>query len=178
MTNFYPRPPRGGRHGMDEVTYNHGYFYPRPPRGGRPPLFGTQISASGFLSTPSARRATPRSHSSHAAPRYFYPRPPRGGRPQFTFLRRVKRQHFYPRPPRGGRHPHCCKQVRIYVFLSTPSARRATQHQGHHEAGYGHFYPRPPRGGRRKRRNARRYPTVFLSTPSARRATRAYRNVG
>ena len=163
---------------MDEVTYNHGYFYPRPPRGGRPPLFGTQISASGFLSTPSARRATPRSHSSHAAPRYFYPRPPRGGRPQFTFLRRVKRQHFYPRPPRGGRHPHCCKQVRIYVFLSTPSARRATQHQGHHEAGYGHFYPRPPRGGRRKRRNARRYPTVFLSTPSARRATRAYRNVG
>ena len=22
--DFYPRPPRGGRHGMDEVTYDHG----------------------------------------------------------------------------------------------------------------------------------------------------------
>ena len=35
-SNFYPRPPRGGRPGMiDQVTMDF-YFYPRPPRGGRP----------------------------------------------------------------------------------------------------------------------------------------------
>ena len=34
-------------------------------------------------------------------------------------------------------------------FLSTPSARRATQHWRDCQAHYHHFYPRPPRGGRR-----------------------------
>ena len=33
-------------------------FYPRPPRGGRPRAASTAVRASGFLSTPSARRAT------------------------------------------------------------------------------------------------------------------------
>ena len=33
-----------------------------------------------FLSTPSARRATPRAHTLLIFPAYFYPRPPRGGR--------------------------------------------------------------------------------------------------
>ena len=79
--NFYPRPPRGGRHrvlGKDLVavpisihalreegdrwprlpTTASGYFYPRPPRGGR---LGGELTGNdliGFLSTPSARRAT------------------------------------------------------------------------------------------------------------------------
>ena len=36
-------------------------------------------------------------------------------------------QHFYPRPPRGGRPRVLCSGVAIHaVFLSTPSARRAT----------------------------------------------------
>ena len=34
-----------------------------------------------FLSTPSARRATPHLHSAPSAMSHFYPRPPRGGRP-------------------------------------------------------------------------------------------------
>ena len=33
-------------------------FYPRPPRGGRPYLTGAALRRAGFLSTPSARRAT------------------------------------------------------------------------------------------------------------------------
>ena len=33
-------------------------FYPRPPRGGRPPWLQGQTRSRGFLSTPSARRAT------------------------------------------------------------------------------------------------------------------------
>ena len=33
--NFYPRPPRGGRHGTSGPTLLFLDFYPRPPRGGR-----------------------------------------------------------------------------------------------------------------------------------------------
>ena len=36
------------------------YFYPRPPRGGRPCRRSHQRRACEFLSTPSARRATPK----------------------------------------------------------------------------------------------------------------------
>ena len=80
------------------------------------------------------------------------------------------------------------------IFLSTPSARRATSPPGSVCQAYRYFYPRPPRGGRPHR--WRRYswqwrisihalrgegdqlsgpvmllPYQFLSTPSARRAT-------
>ena len=104
QTDFYPRPPRGGRplhalcllalsqisiHALREegdappsfFGHSGGYFYPRPPRGGR--LAGplTVPSLSKFLSTPSARRATHRRGPQHRPDRHFYPRPPRGGRP-------------------------------------------------------------------------------------------------
>ena len=36
------------------------YFYPRPPRGGRPSIWKKLSESKGFLSTPSARRATVR----------------------------------------------------------------------------------------------------------------------
>ena len=81
-SHFYPRPPRGGRLLVLSVTSTMLYFYPRPPRGGRPieaaANAGTaKISIHAlreegdfiklpegdalpeFLSTPSARRATP-----------------------------------------------------------------------------------------------------------------------
>ena len=35
-SNFYPRPPRGGRPKQSSKTCAILYFYPRPPRGGRP----------------------------------------------------------------------------------------------------------------------------------------------
>ena len=101
---FYPRPPRGGRprcffvfaqsfiisiHALreegDVLLFQQillqGYFYPRPPRGGRP-TEPTAVSFSlKFLSTPSARRATPSLFNYNHPPMNFYPRPPRGGRP-------------------------------------------------------------------------------------------------
>ena len=81
MKNFYPRPPRGGRPPNILFPLSFSYFYPRPPRGGRHGLrcaaassCGISIHAlrgegdtappqthrrsSGFLSTPSAGRAT------------------------------------------------------------------------------------------------------------------------
>ena len=57
---------------------------------------------------------------------YFYPRPPRGGRPRQP-ARSPSSCNFYPRPPRGGRL--ACKGGKPMKnqFLSTPSARRATE---------------------------------------------------
>ena len=80
---------------------------------------------------------------------YFYPRPPRGGRPisQATSSSNVSisihalREEgdvrtvfgcchccdFYPRPPRGGRRVGRLYFAAVGIFLSTPSARRATK---------------------------------------------------
>ena len=81
--------------------------------------------------------------------RNFYPRPPRGGRRAKHKRTVLDISHFYPRPPRGGRRanaidkttntnisihalreegdhlPSFCANSLI-LFLSTPSARRAT----------------------------------------------------
>ena len=79
--------------------------------------------------------------------------------------------YFYPRPPRGGR-PVGCHLVTITIkFLSTPSARRATNRLPTWTTPQAHFYPRPPRGGRRARGYEQMAEKIFLSTPSARRAT-------
>ena len=101
-----------------------------------------------FLSTPSARRAThaganlsdAQKISIHAlreegdlrplrtASRSvnFYPRPPRGGRPLCSRKSLRSGSNFYPRPPRGGRLIASLARNATYEFLSTPSARRAT----------------------------------------------------
>ena len=129
------------------VSISKCYFYPRPPRGGRPICCFLTTTSQRFLSTPSARRATsPGPHSTncrtisiHALREegdaktgsrkrthfYFYPRPPRGGRP-ISFLLHPPDRYFYPRPPRGGRPVKSADAVQVQVFLSTPSARRAT----------------------------------------------------
>ena len=124
-------------------------FYPRPPRGGR--RYGNPGSriCYGFLSTPSARRATRCQGERHRRRRNFYPRPPRGGRrtswqtsliakdfyprpprggrPVPGDVPRVYHVYFYPRPPRGGRHQYLLGNGVTLTFLSTPSARRATE---------------------------------------------------
>ena len=124
----------------------------------------------------------------------FYPRPPRGGRRRRPRRSNRPNTHFYPRPPRGGRRRHAAagdagQQISIHAlreegdsvsrnaltpasiflstpsarrattelwavyaaeskFLSTPSARRATQRMLHMSDCADDFYPRPPRGGR------------------------------
>ena len=146
-------------------------FYPRPPRGGRHQQGLEKMWSRKFLSTPSARRATrtgirlPRSMGN------FYPRPPRGGRPD-TNDSRLGPEHFYPRPPRGGRHKHLERRLRASKFLSTPSARRATVVPCCLRTLLPNFYPRPPRGGRPNGLVAFANGYIFLSTPSAKRATR------
>ena len=125
----------------------------------------------GFLSTPSARRATAQSARSWEHLQHFYPRPPRGGRPRVCTRPTCCFLYFYPRPPRGGR---LMDDMLLLVD--------------------GNFYPRPPRGGRQQVLFERRQKELisihalreegdepldlifppgegFLSTPSARRAT-------
>ena len=105
-----------------------------------------------FLSTPSARRATRLRLVLPLRFRDFYPRPPRGERPGCRPLC-TTRFHFYPRPPRGERQRkpqitcstrhisiHALREESDYnslvtkygfaIFLSTPSARRATGARG------------------------------------------------
>ena len=124
-----------------------------------------------FLSTPSARRATGFVGGAATTVANFYPRPPRGGRP-FSKLLKVDFTEISIHALReegdwDGDELHCS----CVVFLSTPSARRATS--SFHTTGYGafDFYPRPPRGGRLTAVEAGTGSNVFLSTPSARRAT-------
>ena len=131
------------------ITLDESDFYPRPPRGGRPRAEhrkaqekaisihalreeGDDFSetergqAIAFLSTPSARRAT------HIASIRSY---------SFTISIHALREegdiiwleaipparNFYPRPPRGGRLTSLTPENWNVLFLSTPSARRATR---------------------------------------------------
>ena len=145
-----------------------------------------------FLSTPSARRATWKKDNSLCVPKISIHAlreegdciPPTAANDGVD---------FYPRPPRGGRRPNNCLTMRSFLFLSTPSARRATGRDAEpprrerisihalREEGDAvacavafrqiHFYPRPPRGGRPIGSKDWNGNPKFLSTPSARRAT-------
>ena len=155
--NFYPRPPRGGRHQLrteydlteeisihalreegdrhkpQEVYYGEN-FYPRPPRGGR--LYrGISVNLTHSISIHALREEGDQRPACRAsAHRYFYPRPPRGGRRTCTWARKT-----------------------TLIFLSTPSARRATICFLGILHSRAYFYPRPPRGGRLDTPQHRRY---------------------
>ena len=105
-------------------------------------------TGEGFLSTPSARRATSLCAVESDCKRNFYPRPPRGGRLRFIFTRKFF--HFISiHALREEGDPRITPVLNWQsLFLSTPSARRATLlHIFSHSSG-SYFYPRPPRGGR------------------------------
>ncbi len=147
------------------------YFYPRPPRGGRLGVIGQYGHRLIFLSTPSARRATPRGEET---------------------LRSERQISIHALREEGDTAGGIITDKRV-EFLSTPSARRATKFQIErkhkmkisihalreegdvHQKGAGagqraisihalreegdsalwamtswhrYFYPRPPRGGR------------------------------
>ena len=125
------------------------YFYPRPPRGGRPRNFWTISFQEQFLSTPSARRATPCIQFLPAHFFYFYPRPPRGGRQPTDGREGVYRKISIHALREEGDATFFTRVVKRVKFLSTPSARRATTCPSRPAAARWYFYPRPPRGGRR-----------------------------
>ena len=151
------------------------YFYPRPPRGGRPANRSPPNTRLPFLSTPSARRATgAHRHSGRYDSISIHALREEGDRQ--TDESQNQALDFYPRPPRGGRRVARMMSPAVIRFLSTPSARRATERWVRQLCGEGflstpsarratvsfpascrdrkNFYPRPPRGGRPGKKQA------------------------
>ena len=151
-------------------------------------------SRHSFLSTPSARRATQFFDHRDFIQHDFYPRPPRGGRPQMSPAC-PSISYFYPRPPRGGRPATTSltsthKGISIHalreegdafqklllvfdcLFLSTPSARRATSStKGSYTTPVTFLSTPSARRATSSTKGSYTTPVTFLSTPSARRAT-------
>ena len=190
---FYPRPPRGGRRAVHLFLKLFCIFLSTPSARRATYQPGERRNARGFLSTPSARRATEsRERSDRGHPISIHALREEGDASAFLLFWRVR--NFYPRPPRGGRPAvgqvlaaqwaisiHALREegdafvifviTPFGIFLSTPSARRATRlarrkesdeelisiHALREEGDTSrtskrprnpYFYPRPPRGGR------------------------------
>ena len=124
--DFYPRPPRGGRRAHHATPFGFLDFYPRPPRGGRLYRATATMSSTKFLSTPSARRATHAPGLHCPGSRYFYPRPPRGGRPHGLQAGDVQVEISIHALREEGDLELALLLIDGGLFLSTPSARRAT----------------------------------------------------
>ena len=103
MKNFYPRPPRGGRRNTSYQRAMADIFLSTPSARRATPQLTVTTERTAFLSTPSARRATDEQTHVYQVLYDFYPRPPRGGRPSTSVGCVTFWFHFYPRPPRGGR---------------------------------------------------------------------------
>ena len=148
-TDFYPRPPWGGR---------RGYFYAQNRRND---ISIHALRGEGDLAH----------YREDTSGMHFYPRPPWGGR-RLCHRCCGQRGHFYPRPPWGGRRTRApsapgaptisihalrgegdgylvASDTVAWLFLSTPSVGRATVSSLRCCAPAANFYPRPPWGGRR-----------------------------
>ena len=157
---------------MEYRTADTSNFYPRPPRGGRRGRVSGSIWAATFLSTPSARRATrflrttpttpaisihalreegDTTSEGRSTPGEQFLSTPSARRATLTLRAQIAKlkKYFYPRPPRGGRPGAIFSEQLVKGFLSTPSARRATIRKPNERVQKIYFYPRPPRGGRR-----------------------------
>ena len=172
LHHFYPRPPRGGR--------LHAVFCPRL-------LVAISIHAlreEGDAAIPEyywrklisihalREEGDGLHHHLHGARRHFYPRPPRGGRLE-AYIKPLGLRLFLSTPSarRATRSSRCCASTQ--QFLSTPSARRATV-----EVAAQSRLQFISIHALREEGDASVLGTIvgwvsFLSTPSARRATRA-----
>ena len=170
-TDFYPRPPRGGRPGR-LLSWLFASRFLSTPSARRATLETLKEQTIGelFLSTPSARRATKCASNPPPGHYNFYPRPPRGGRP--ARRRQLSSPgNFYPRPPRGGRLELLVDVVRdpdisihalreegdlsrfLEINLRADISIHALREEGDQALPRPpfpvlNFYPRPPRGGR------------------------------
>ena len=79
-----------------------------------------------FLSTPSARRATMSGQGSFVPTEDFYPRPPRGGRRESAGLTIRALAISIHALREEGDNAFTANERAALLFLSTPSARRAT----------------------------------------------------
>ena len=145
-------------------------FYPRPPRGGRRGRCGCIRLILTFLSTPSARRATSKVQGGIRVPEIsIHALREEGDDVPSVWM--TWYGYFYPRPPRGGRPGVVFSSATSMIFLSTPSARRATSAFALSRSA-GKFLSTPSARRATNRLLSPRIKAIFLSTPSARRATK------
>ena len=101
-----------------------------------------------FLSTPSARRATAEHFILSLLTLYFYPRPLRGGRLHARLRLIGSCLISIHALCEEGDSANFGRVTSVRLFLSTPSARRATAECPINFLIVDDFYPRPLRGGR------------------------------
>ena len=165
--DFYPRPPRGGRQQPWTVTLDDGTISIHALReeGDRAALLGAGVSVSISIHTlreegdRSRRRPlqSQRRISIHALRE-------EGDNFRPGTLKKYQAISIHALREEGDISQRLCFPVRL-LFLSTPSARRATQrfvYNARHEMD---FYPRPPRGGRRVSRTRWRLRCHFYPRP-------------
>ena len=133
---------------LHQVDTAHDDFYPRPPRGGRLVTALRKALADLFLSTPSARRATPDRCQQQAS------------------LLRISIHALREEGDRGVPPFEAGVQISIHALREEGDGTSSPRPSAH-----SNFYPRPPRGGRPERSGCGQTCHRFLSTPSARRAT-------
>ena len=124
--NFYPRPPRGGRLEMGCGKTLTANFYPRPPRGGRPPRNRCRrrvnrisihaLREEGDLVLLGEQRVFT-SISIHALREEGDHPPRRSSRCKPISIHALREE---------GDILHSAGVASLQIFLSTPSARRAT----------------------------------------------------
>ena len=125
LYNFYPRPPRGGRHHRQRQHERGGRISTHALREeGDLKAAPLVFSWFSFLPTPSARRAT------------------------VTYQTTYNNFLFLPTPSARRATSARASSTFSAAFLPTPSARRATHTSTYTRATASDFYPRPPRGGR------------------------------
>ena len=167
---FYPRPPRGGRRLMLFV-FRAVTLFLSTPSARRATGQGHQLRGCHRISIHALREEGDGGRNGFRAFQSISIHALREEGDEITLLSQERVKYFYPRPPRGGRpgaysalfRPqnisiHALREegdsfqvstvVDGVVFLSTPSARRATGRPPPVQECYRHFYPRPPRGGR------------------------------
>ena len=150
-SDFYPRPPGGGRPFAIVKTSYYLNFYPRPPGGGRHDVgvqgrVGDNISIHAlrvegdyhlfsdcpflirFLSTPSGWRATEKREAAEKPTPKISIHALRVEGDSTHSKASITLYYFYPRPPGGGRRRGGFgKECEGAKFLSTPSGWRATR---------------------------------------------------
>ena len=93
---------------------------------------------------------------------------------QFVPFTAVSVKDFYPRPPRGERQSPTLLPRGFGLFLSTPSARRATRAHFVRLFSARYFYPRPPRGERPQARAVGRIERGYFYPRPPRGERRSY----
>ena len=167
--DFNPRPPRGGRHRVNDRPDFLERFQSTPPARGATSAQTAPTPEPTFQSTPPARGATSlgigMTYSiliSIHAPReggdnqqidpcglhgYFNPRPPRGGRPPFLFTMPGNGGFQSTPPARGATFIFLLSIDKLNISIHAPREGGDSAVALGTQIGVD-FNPRPPRGGR------------------------------